>query len=243
VDTSEQDFWDIAVFYTGDWNSIKLSAAAAYTWIETAAGFSGGAECFDEVNFGEGAFFCNPAGSVDLWQIGASIMHKPSGLGVYAMYQHEDSPGSVTNLNNNGPTGGFGSAISAPDTDVWYVKPFWRKAWSPIGATVLYGEYGQYNDMYSGLVGVDMENILPACAFPNTFDCFVVGSEVERWGLGLVQEIDSAAMHLWVRWQHQELDVDLQGFGGNVCGVGNSCKVKQSFDDWDLFQAGGVIFF
>jgi hypothetical protein len=50
-------------------------------------------------------------------------------------------------------------------------------------------------------------------------------------------------MHLWVRWQHQELDVDLQGFGGNVCGVGNSCKVKQSFDDWDLFQAGGVIFF
>ena len=28
-------FRDIAVFYTADWNSIKLSAAAAYTWIET----------------------------------------------------------------------------------------------------------------------------------------------------------------------------------------------------------------
>ena len=36
-----------------------------------------------------------------------------------------------------------------PDTDAWYVKPFWRKAWSPIGATVLYGEYGQYNDQFA----------------------------------------------------------------------------------------------
>ena len=37
----------------------------------------------------------------------------------------------------------------------------------------------------------------------------MTGSEVERWGLGVVQEIDSAAMHLWARWQHQELDADI----------------------------------
>ena len=36
IDTSDTDFADIAVFYTADWNSIKLSAAAAYTWIETS---------------------------------------------------------------------------------------------------------------------------------------------------------------------------------------------------------------
>jgi hypothetical protein len=66
------------------------------------------------------------------------------------------------------------------------------------------------------------------------------GSEVERWGLGLVQEIDSAAMHLWVRWQHQELDVNLIGLDGLT---GDRFRVNQSFDDWDLFQAGGVIFF
>jgi hypothetical protein len=66
------------------------------------------------------------------------------------------------------------------------------------------------------------------------------GSEVERWGLGLVQEIDSAAMHLWVRWQHQEVDVNLIGFDGLT---GDRFRVNQSFDDWDLFQAGGVIFF
>jgi hypothetical protein len=67
---------------------------------------------------------------------------------------------------------------------------------------------------------------------------------VQRWGLGVVQEIDSAAMHLWARWQHQELDVDLVGYGGD-CGSSyfDSCKRNQSFDDWDVFQAGGIIFF
>ena len=33
--TPDTDFADIAVYYTADWNSIKVSAAAAYTWIET----------------------------------------------------------------------------------------------------------------------------------------------------------------------------------------------------------------
>ena len=39
----------------------------------------------------------------------------------------------------------------------------------------------------------------------------MTGSEAERWGLGVVQEIDSAAMHLWARWQHQELETDIIG--------------------------------
>ena len=71
----------------------------------------------------------------------------------------------------------------------------------------------------------------------------MTGSEVERWGLGVVQEIDSAAMHLSVRWQHQELDVDITGYGPVGSSCSGSCRINQSFDDWDLFQAGGIIFF
>jgi hypothetical protein len=170
-------------------------------------------------------------------------MHKPSGLGIYGLYQHEEVGGRVLfeDLNAD-PT----RTTSAPDTDVWYVKPFWRKAWSPIGATVLYGEWGQYNDQFGGLAGVDVENLamISACnSVTGRFDdCFITGSEVERWGLGLVQEIDSAAMHLWVRWQHQELDVDFIGFDGD-CNTDRGCRGGGSFDDWDLFQAGGIIFF
>jgi hypothetical protein len=137
---------------------------------------------------------------VNLFQVGASIMHKPSGLGIYGMYQHEDAGGTVTD------TGGSvaGITFDIPDTDAWYIKPFSRKTWSPIGATVLFGEYGQYKDQFGGIAGVSVHDFLddpaalPACE--PTGECYITGSEVQRWGVGLVQEIDSAAMHLWVRW-------------------------------------------
>jgi hypothetical protein len=95
-------------------------------------------------------------------------------------------------------------------------------------------------------VAVDLTSFLdtlelPACV--NTFECYVTGSEVQRWGLGVVQEIDSAAMHLFASWQHQELEIDLVGFGGDCGGIGDGCRRKQGFDDWDLFQVGGIIFF
>jgi hypothetical protein len=278
--TTDANFADIAVFYTADWNSIKVSLAGAYTWIETG------------VITGE---------ETDLWQVGGSIMHKPSGLGVYAMGQWEDSSGSqvgaigissvtldsLTFSNPPGPgnanlnidllfAGGNipVASFANPDTDAWYIKPFWRKAWSPIGATVLYGEYGQYNDQFAagtnlceltagdaGTLGSFCSDFalgtgfLTASAVPGGVlkGAFVTGSEVERWGLGAVQEIDSAAMHLWARWQHQELDVNITGYtltGGGCLGglISSNCqvqsqKIKQNFDDWDLFQIGGIIFF
>ena len=51
--------------------------------------------------------------------------------------------------------------ISNPETNTWYVKPFWRKVWGSmngvglgsLGATTLYGEYGQYNDQFKAGLG------------------------------------------------------------------------------------------
>jgi hypothetical protein len=42
-------------------------------------------------------------------------------------------------------------------------------------------------------------------------------------------------MHVYARWQHLDLSVDLSD------GAGDS--LHQDFNDWDLFQVGGVIFF
>src|SRR5262245_7022808 len=83
---NDSDFWDIAVFYTGDWNSIKVSAAAAYTWIENGVS----TDTIDPFRNGDDRF---QHSEVDLFQVGASIWHKPSGLGIYGQYQHESSGG------------------------------------------------------------------------------------------------------------------------------------------------------
>ena len=132
----------------------------------------------------------------------------------------------------------------------------------PLGATVLYGEYGQYNDQFSGIVGNTLcgaftniegtrqtTNIGNFCsnftssAIPFVF---VTGSEIERWGLGVVQEIDSAAMHLFASWQHEEADIDFLSLTVNqntALGDHTTFRISQGFDDWDLFQVGGIIFF
>jgi hypothetical protein len=131
------------------------------------------------------------------------------------------------------------------------LKPFIKRTWNPMGATILYGEYGQYNDQYASLVGNNTCGAFAGGGLAGTNGAAycgaalgnvlqVTGSEVERWGLGAVQEVDAAAMHLYARWQHQEADLDF--VGTNVI-TGASQNVNQGFDDWDLFQVGGIIFF
>lgn len=219
------DTYDLAVFYNGDWGNFKVSAAYSYTHMDgnlLVPGLNGG--------FGD---------DVDLHQVGATVMHVPSGLGIYGMYQHDALDGSFFN-----PLTGTNQGFN--DTDAWYIKPFIKRTWNPAGATVLYGEYGQYNDQLNNLLGA---NVCGAVGLPGTnagtfcganFNIFATGSEVERWGLGVVQEIDSAAMHLFARWQHSDVSIDFQGFNfatNQIVGVG------QNFDDLDIFQVGGIIFF
>jgi hypothetical protein len=209
IPTPEAKFWDAALFYNGDWGNFKVSAAGAYTWVET--GVVTGTD-------------------VDFFQAGATIMHVPSGLGLYGMYDHEES-----------------DTAGISDTDAWYVKPFIKRTWLPLGATVLYGEYGNYDDMFGGLAGLNQCGAFAGLPGTNAGNfcagagntLFVTGSEVERWGVGLVQEIDSAAMHVGVRWQHQEIDVDFVGINP-VTGTQN---VGQGFEDWNLGQFFGIIFF
>lgn len=65
------------------------------------------------------------------------------------------------------------------------------------------------------------------------------GSTIDRYGLGVVQEIDAAAMHLFAKWQLQEIDLGFTGRDQNNV----RRNVSQGYDTWNLFQVGGVIFF
>jgi hypothetical protein len=263
----EDDVWDVALKYAADWNSVKFSAAAGYTQstdegcgaaFPPGTGPGGGANCSGGKNAGSGAGvvlgggggpFQNSRREVNLFQVGASIMHVPSGLFVYGLYQHEENQGTDVSVQVNGLNSfanRFGSA--ANDSNVWYMKAGIKRTWTPIGATVLFGEGGQYKDQFGSLAGANLcaNGVLVgggAC-FTNQ-NVFLTGSTVNRWGAGIVQEIDSAAMHLWVNWQHLELDTSLVGnrFGTNPIDARSYKNVNQGFDNLDMFMAGGVIFF
>lgn len=195
----EDDAWDVAARYAGEFSGFKLAVAAAY--------FSQN----DIPTIG------NDSGSN--WQIGAYLQHVPTGLFVYGAYGADlDTPSGYED---------FGA-------DRWYVKAGLRQRWTSLGHTVLYGEYGVRND------DVDC----------NVLNCFngttgvVTGSEMKQWGLGVVQEIDSAAMSLWLSYRNFSLSEDCEvGAGCTVSGTTVPQRRHQEFDDMHIVKFGALINF
>ena len=153
----EDKAWDAALKYAADWNSIKVSAAVGYTentdegcgnpnvGITVAPALSQGA-CTNGTVLGGGGFPNQGyKKEVNTIQVGASVMHVPSGLWVYGLYQHEDWNGTQAIFNST--TKNFSG------TDVWFLKAGIKRTWTPLGATVIGGEGGQYEDEFLSLAG------------------------------------------------------------------------------------------
>ncbi len=215
------EVWDGALCYADDWGDFKISAAYSYTQ-------SNG-------NY----FSVNPLSSTKLHQAGATVMHVPSGVGLYGYINYEEVSGTYTNFR--------GAQQGVPDWNSWYFRPFIKRTRNPLGATVLYGEYALYNDGFNGIAAANTcagfgagTNAANDCGGNATNGVFVTGSQIQRYGLGAVQEIDAAAMHVFARWQFMEADVGFVGFNS---ATGAQQNVSQGFDDFNVFQVGGIIFF
>ncbi|MCH9765949.1 MAG: porin [Alphaproteobacteria bacterium] len=112
-----------------------------------------------------------------------------------------------------------------PEGDMWYIKAGIRQRWLPLGHTVLYGEYGNDDDKFTQAMSA----------------AGVTSSELDRYGIGVVQEIDAAAMSVWLAWRHYEPDATCNAagcLGGGVGVVG-----ANNLEEFDLIKAGALINF
>jgi hypothetical protein len=204
----EDDMWDVAARYAGEHHGFKIAVAAAY------------AESTDENTVGiENAGDFPPAGHRDAsyFQIGAYVQHVATGLFLYGAYGTEEVDHNFIDPLGDGAGGENFGVI---DPEHWYLKAGIRTKCTPLGATVFYGEYAEYQDQLSATM-VDALNITGAG-----------GSELQLWGLGVVQEIDAAAMSIWLHYRNIEGDVQGSDTFGNV-----------NFGDLDLLKFGALINF
>ncbi|MDX2258169.1 MAG: porin [Hyphomicrobiaceae bacterium] len=148
-------------------------------------------------------------------QTGAYLEHTPSGLFVYGAYGYEDP--EVTGAVR-------GAGRTNPDGENYYVKAGIKGKWLPYGGTTFYGEYGRNDDKFTD----------------GMFDAGVNASELEQYGIGVVQNIDAAAMSLWLSWRHYEGDVDCAGAG--CAGIGLNAG-SNSLEEFDIIKAGALITF
>jgi hypothetical protein len=142
-------------------------------------------------------------------QMGAYLEHVATGVFLYGAYgkEYNDNVYITANQTNNQPSG-----------DNWYLKAGLREKWVPLGHTVLYGEYGQRNGMFH----------------PQLVDFGINDSKLAQWGVGAVQEIDAAAMSLWVNYKNY--DPSFSGPGVVAAGFDN-------LDDLSVYTAGALINF
>ena len=114
----EDDFWDVAARYAGEFNGFKLAAAAAYS------------EATDDHTIDsvpQPAVVLRRSPVPQFFQVGAYVEHVPTGVFLYGAYGRLESIDGATD----------GDELNR----FCYVKAGLRERWTPLGHTVLYGEY------------------------------------------------------------------------------------------------------
>jgi len=185
----EDDYWDVAGRYTGEFSGFKVSLAAAYSEITDASVALNDTQTF---------------------QVGGMVKHLASGLWIHGTWNHQD-------VDNGTPVVVPVGSEAFLDSSGFYIKGGISQKYFSLGSTHIYGEYGQNDDMFNPTSTIN--------------GVAIASSEARRWGVGVVQEIDAAAMSLWVKYRHHELDIT------DVTGASPSLR------DADMFLAGAVIFY
>jgi hypothetical protein len=173
------DLWDTALTYKNDIGDFGVVGKVGY-----------GNSTDDNSSSGTGCggptpnFECEWAGAA------GTVMHKPTGLYVYAGYgwqKIKSLPGTI---------GGV-----APDetSTTWFIQPGIEHKWHPLGKTTIFGEY-RHDDPGA--------NVTTAGVFKTQ------GADINFWAGGVVQNVEAAAMDFYVIYRHAEGD-----FTNNVGGI------------------------
>lgn len=119
-----------------------------------------------------------------------SVMHLPTGLfGNFAAGQIEVARAALAGADN-------------PDEGtMWMAQAGIEKRVMPFGATTLYGEYGAYGDILLGNTGFS------GSGGPSIAAESITGSDVSRWGVGAVQQVDAAALEIYALFNHFDAEI------------------------------------
>jgi hypothetical protein len=176
----ENDVWDVALRYAGEFSGFRLAAGIGY--ISNSSGLGDVTEDPISGNFAlstQCAANAPPKGDgCEPTQLKGSASILHVATGLYLT-------GAYVRQDND--------VAGRDDTTMWYLNGGIAKNWTGLGNTVLYGEYARVDN------ALDNFNVSDAT--------FVANAESTMWGLGVVQNIDAAAMELFLSYKNFSADV------------------------------------
>jgi hypothetical protein len=199
----EDDFYDLAGRYAGEWYGFRIAAGLGYRWFgdrEPDVPIPGTPFVpFDRLSDTDRR----------QWLTSASIMHVATGLfvgGTFMQYEYRGT--SANEIFALDPT------RNRPDTDLWWADIGIQKNWTGWGATTFYAEYGQVFDGVTGLTafGTPTAPLGTSGFTPLGAQGVVVDSDYSWWGAGMVQTIDAAAMDVYLGFRVYSADARMGDF-------------------------------
>jgi len=202
----ENDFFDVVLKYAGQFGDFKVAGAIGYI------------NATSNSNGGNGIAAAGT--DVEVFNVAGGFMHVPTGIFANFDYNTEKVD-SIGGISANALVNAFDPNARFEDNpESFYLKVGIKQKWNSLGATSIFGDYGIYKDRYEPLL----------------FNNGVTGSEITRWGVGVNQWVDAAAMQLYVKYTHLEFEVDA------VAGS-TAAPLSDGIRDWDEVVVGGIIFF
>jgi predicted porin len=221
----EDDFWDVALRYAGEFGGFKIAAGVAYGANTDSTGPS--LQCI--VNNPGAA--SNGNSNAECHQVGGSvsILHHDTGLFVTAAAgQFVDELVSDTAVS--------GLPANADDESTFYsFQTGIERKWFHLGKTTIYGEYFKHDGGANDSTFADDDAVNPFATAAGGATAKIWDSEVEVIGGGVVQGVESAAMDLYLTYRHFEADATFRNGAGELR--------KGQFEDLDTFMAGALIKF
>ncbi len=236
----EDDMWDISLKYAGEHHGFRLAAGASFTQLSDAnvgslAGSQHFTGCTDTQNFGAAVDVVGNDRDCSSWTIAGSIMHVATGLFVTSNYgERKDDNRKLAFANNAGTANIESRFIDSTDTN-WSIRGGIERNWLGLGKTTLFGEFNTFkgtplSNGGSQTVDAGLNTALNGQT--------LVSSQVDVWGLGMVQSVDAAAMDLYIAYRNFSADVK-----SAPNAVGGGTNNVDGIKDFQLISVGGVIRF
>ena len=219
----EDDIWDVSLKYTGEAGGFKYTAGIGYGVVLDNGQTS--TVCPSSTTIGGTDTECrNLGGSI-------SVIHEATGLFVNA------GTGIKTDELLAG-TARFAGTGADDEQTFWAIQAGLEKKFMDHGKTTIYGEYYDYNG------GANQRRTIGATDALNPFGpgatSAVWSTDVQMYGVGVIQAFDSAALQVYLSYRHYEADLTLRQLVGAVA---TGAFADVALEDLDVVLAGAVIKF
>ncbi len=224
----KDDFWDVALRYSGSFNGVKVSAGIGYGELTDGFYLQTATVCAGRADAPAGT----PSPDQKCTQFGGSfsVVHEASGLFLNAGAGTKDDEYLTQQAR-------FANTGVDDKQHFWSVQAGIEKNWTEHGKTTIYGEYYDYEGGANSRRTVGPTDALNPTG---TGSWAVWGSGVQVYGAGIAQGFDKAALVVYLSYRHLEGDLTLRRLVGvNASGVIADAPI----DDLDVVMSGAIIKF